>query len=244
MVEGGTVKKISYKATHSIIIPVLNHREMTRKCVELIIKNTKILTEIIILDDCSVEDIKSLVAELNDEFDISIRFHRFEEPSGVTKAWNKGVKMAKGYFVTIMNNDVLITKSWEEGLMLKLTNDTKAYIASPYHTAHAVPSDFPKGKTRHNNGGFPLFGACFMSTNKRLERIGEIDSRVIIWFNDNWLVNRITKDLMRNLVHVSSSYVHHLYSQTCNERARPGFVRQVEHDSREFDKIMKENNWN
>jgi glycosyltransferase involved in cell wall biosynthesis len=217
---------------------------MTKQSVDSLIENTTNLKEVIIIDDCSKEDYNDFFYNwLNNKTkdkDINIKYHKFENPSGVTMAWNFGVQLVTHEYIAVVNNDVLFSPEWDEPLIEGLSEDV--LLASPYHTRHDVPDDWPKGSGRHSND-FNMLGCAFMTTKSGWEKIGKIDERIKIWYNDNWLVKRITVDLKKEMKEIKESYVHHLYSKTCNERAKPGFTRQVGDDGKMFEIICQERGW-
>lgn len=88
----------------SIIIPVYNAFEYTKECIDSISRNTQNY-EIILVDNGSNPPY------LFDGSDNTIIIHTGEN-LGFPKAVNIGLKQAKGDYLCILNNDVIVTYQW------------------------------------------------------------------------------------------------------------------------------------
>lgn len=249
------------------VMPVLNAVEMTKESLQSLVDNTKHLDSVVVIDDCSVENYgkmfpysvnkwaktRAINLEINDrvyeeeikDMSVDILYKKLDKPSGVTKAWNVGVEIAVkevgATHIAVVNNDVLYSEDWDVPLIEDLKENM---VASPYHTQKELPRDWPMGSERHDNGGFPLLGCAYMFKAEDAPKIFPIDERIKIWYNDTYIVNRVSKGLEGTLSMNKESYVHHYYSKTCNERALPGFVSTVYEDEKQFKIISKEHNWN
>jgi len=220
--------------------------------------------EIIIIDDNSKFSMfKESIDQTLEESNILVRFIRKEKPTGVTDSWNIGLNEAQGEYVAVINNDIIVGEDWDKKLIDELEKDKEVMLVSPYHTRNVfgalkptthlnlnnemvggfVPSDYPNGKDRHSNNMCGFLGCCFMLRKEDWKNIGPIDNEIKIWYNDNWLINKVTKTLKKKIKEVKDSYVHHFYSKTCNETARPGFVAQTDKDAEEFKKLCKKYKW-
>lgn len=234
-------------------MPVLNHVQMTKECLESLFASLGDRTcEVIIIDDCSRDNFEPMLKEMSEKSKFDFFYTKAQSPIGVTKGWNKGVSMSAGKYIAVVNNDILFSPGWADPLIKALEEDEKLMMACPLHTRHDLPADWPAGSTRHGNDFGGMLGCCFMMRgfdathcmwDHREECIFPIDEEIVIWYNDNWLVNRITRDLGGAIREIPESYIHHFYSQTCNERAAPGFVRQTGEDKIAFEAICKKRNW-
>jgi glycosyltransferase involved in cell wall biosynthesis len=212
----------------SIVIPTLNNVEYTAICVGSILNNTTSDYEIIFVDDCSTDGTRALLRNFPSA---TVWFN--PEPRGVTANWNKGIELSKGEYVAIINNDIVLTKDWDTPLINALNDDT--WVASPFHTEHALPTDFPNGTTRHDNGGFPLLGCCFLTKRSLYDTIGMFPAELVMWFNDNWLVDTVSNKYKKQLVHVKESYCHHYYSKTISQV--PNLVAITNKDAETFNTL-------
>jgi glycosyltransferase involved in cell wall biosynthesis len=98
----------------SIIIPTWNQNDMTRECVTAI-RETTVDYELIVVDNGSDPPMPKMYAGFND-----VTMIRNETNLGFPAAANQGVRAAKGEFVVLLNNDVVVAPGWEEGRSRRL----------------------------------------------------------------------------------------------------------------------------
>ncbi|MCF6147390.1 MAG: glycosyltransferase [Candidatus Kuenenia sp.] len=110
----------------SIIIPVFNKIELTRKSIESIVKNTtKESYEIIIVDNASTDGTKEFLCSLNSNIKIIVN----EINLGFARACNKGSQKASTDYLLFLNNDTEPKKGWLEPLLEVLTRDNSVAAA-------------------------------------------------------------------------------------------------------------------
>ncbi|MCM8777982.1 MAG: glycosyltransferase [Candidatus Omnitrophica bacterium] len=86
----------------SIIIPVYNRVDLLPRTLNSVINQTYKDIEIIVVDDGSTEDIKSVVDNFNDP---RIKYLRHNENKGVAAARNTGMKISRGAFIAFLDSD-------------------------------------------------------------------------------------------------------------------------------------------
>ena len=88
----------------SIIIVNYNTKDLTKKCIESVIKyTTNILYEIILVDNASMDGSKELF-----EKDIRIKYIYNSTKDGFGKANNLGLKYSSGKYVFLLNSDTIL----------------------------------------------------------------------------------------------------------------------------------------
>src|ERR1700686_241166 len=88
----------------SIIIPNYNHARYLRKRMDSVLGQTFQNFELILLDDCSTDESRSILLEYATDPRVRIDFN--EKNSGSTfRQWNKGVRLAHGEYVWIAESD-------------------------------------------------------------------------------------------------------------------------------------------
>jgi hypothetical protein len=89
----------------SVVIPNYNHARFLRRRIESVLRQTYTDFEVILLDDCSTDESRSILADYaNDSRIVRIEFN--EVNSGTTfRQWNKGVRLARGEYVWIAESD-------------------------------------------------------------------------------------------------------------------------------------------
>ncbi len=92
----------------SIIIPVYGQHVMTYTCLKSIAETCgKESIEVIVIDDCSPEPAAEALREIG-----GITIVRNDVNLGFLKNCNKAAAMARGEFVLLLNNDVIVTPGW------------------------------------------------------------------------------------------------------------------------------------
>ena len=121
----------SERPTVSIIIPVYNNLKFTRACLESIFRhsgNTSV--EIIVVDNGSVDDTPAYLlnqARRNPQ----VRPVRSPTNLGFAGGVNLGVTRARGEYILVANNDLIMTAHWLEPLLEMLRGDDTLGVVSP-----------------------------------------------------------------------------------------------------------------
>lgn len=110
----------------SIIIPVFNQIEYTKLAIESIRKYTNIPYEIIVIDNASTDGTFEYLSSLGD-----IKLIRNSQNYGFPKAINQGIAVAKGKYIVVLNNDVIVTDRWLERLIEHFKDDESIGIIGP-----------------------------------------------------------------------------------------------------------------
>ena len=94
----------------SVIIPVYNDSERLKLCLEALENQTysKDLYEVIVVDNASEEDIKSIVGQF------SQAKYTYESQSGSYVARNKGISIARGEILAFTDSDCIPASDWIE----------------------------------------------------------------------------------------------------------------------------------
>ncbi len=96
----------------SIIIPVHNVCHFTKACVESIKKHTTCTYEIIIIDDASTDETAKYLKSLSVSSEVKIITN--EQRRNYSYNNNRGFELSKGRHICLLNNDTLLTPSWNE----------------------------------------------------------------------------------------------------------------------------------
>jgi len=84
----------------SVVVPNYNHARFLRQRIESVLAQTYQDFEVILLDDCSTDESRSILSEYAADPRVKVEFNK--KNSGSTfKQWNKGVQLAKGEYVWI-----------------------------------------------------------------------------------------------------------------------------------------------
>lgn len=104
----------------SIIIPVYNTEKYLDRCLESVVNQSYKELEIIIVNDCSPGNVKSIV-ETYKEQDLRIKYVEHEKNKGLFRARLTGAQEATGEYIAFLDSDDYITKDYYHSLVRKAT---------------------------------------------------------------------------------------------------------------------------
>lgn len=115
----------------SIIIPCLNHFDYTKKCLESLVQWTDLTNhEVIIINDGSTDETNTeLIKYLDCNYTL---IRHWPTNLGFAKSVNDGIKVSKGRYLCICNNDFVFGPDWLEILYNGLLNSDNWYMATGY----------------------------------------------------------------------------------------------------------------
>jgi glycosyltransferase involved in cell wall biosynthesis len=112
----------------SVIIPNYNHARFLRRRIESVLCQTYQDFELILLDDCSTDDSRSMLSAYAEDPRVRMEFN--EKNSGSTfKQWNKGVRLARGEYVWIAESDDYADERLLEKLVARLDSEPSAVFS-------------------------------------------------------------------------------------------------------------------
>lgn len=175
-------------------------------------KNSPSDIELILVNDGSQYTEEALA---NLSVDIYLRHG---QNKGIPATWNDGMKVARGEYLVICNDDIVVEEGWLEKLRVALEDDPDNWIAAPAvkdsSKGHGIVQDYQ---------WFP--GYCFMMSAKVPQIIGYFDEQFAPFdFEDTDYWTRVLsagKQLVRNysttIQHVGGHVLHTLDYDKVNE---------------------------
>jgi glycosyltransferase involved in cell wall biosynthesis len=122
----------------SVIVPNYNHARFLSKRVESILRQTYQDFELILLDDCSTDESRTILEHYAS--DPRVRIELNSANSGTPfKQWNKGVRLARGKYIWIAESDDYADPRLLERLVAVL--DADAAVAFAYCRSWRVTED-------------------------------------------------------------------------------------------------------
>ncbi|MGL6023617.1 MAG: glycosyltransferase family 2 protein [Cetobacterium sp.] len=103
----------------SVIIPVYNIQDYIGECLKSIIESSYKNLEILVIDDCSIDESKSIIKKYS-EIDSRISVIENKENKGVCHTRNIGLRNANGKYLIFVDGDDFISKFWIEKLVQKI----------------------------------------------------------------------------------------------------------------------------
>lgn len=196
-----------YKYTVGILI---YHRsqelvDMARNCLASVINSVnREETEILIIDNGST--VRTDYFEKNAD-----TYIRFNENKGISRGWNTILKLARGKYITIINDDIIVHGNWLEELQ-KAMDMPQAGVAN-VHVQH-----LPHGQGIVENYKW-FSGSCFMLKQKTIEKVGYFDEEI---FPANWEDIDYWLRAYQSGLKLYTNYGHsvqHLEGQTVHEKS-------------------------
>ena len=112
----------------SVIVPNYNHSRFLRQRIDSILRQTFQDFELILLDDCSTDDSRSILSSYASDSRVHLDFN--EKNSGNTyKQWNTGVRLATGEYVWIAESDDYADPRLLQRLVQPLDSDPGVVLA-------------------------------------------------------------------------------------------------------------------
>ena len=175
----------------SVIIPVFNRRELLARAVRSALDQTHSNLEIVVVDDGSADDIKTVLDEFDDK---RITYVRHDRNRGTPAARNTGIQCAHGEYIGFLDSDDEWFKSKVERQLSDLAERGDRYQI-PYHALDVLDdvssrivkrSTFTKqGVILHDALQRCCIGLMQMLIKKDyIVRAGGFDER--FWSHDDW----------------------------------------------------------
>ena len=115
----------------SIVIATYNKIEYIVPCIRDIYRSTHIPFEVIVVDNGSSEqNILDFLVPFEKEHD-NFRFIHLEKNMGFAKGYNEGLKITRGEWLCVLNNDTLDTDGWIDRMVAHLKADKDVAIIGP-----------------------------------------------------------------------------------------------------------------
>jgi N-acetylglucosaminyl-diphospho-decaprenol L-rhamnosyltransferase len=226
----------------SIVVPVYNQLSFTKGCLDSIRKYSD-PSEIIIVDNGSSDGTKEFLATCPDIILIANDNNR-----GFAGACNQGAKEAKGDWVVILNNDVIVSPNWLTGL-IEFAETKRLDIVTPAIREGEVNYDMISysqefirtmaGVARIGDAN----GICFMVRRQVFDIIGYLDENFIIGQFEDVDFFRRAKEAGFKLGITGRSFIHHFGSVTQHSIRRAKTVKPYEAINRTYYQSKWKLNW-
>ncbi|MEF2967932.1 glycosyltransferase family 2 protein [Paenibacillus sp. M1] len=220
----------------SIIIPTFNKKEMLRECLDSIEAHTEHPYEVIVVDNGSEDGTAEMLRQRRG----NLRFTVHPRNLGFARAVNTGLMMAKGNYLLLLNNDVLVTERWLSQMLACLKECPGAaavgpvtnYIGGeqqiqvPYADIRGM-REFAAAYNRKDPSKWwdtdRLVGFCLLFSRKTFEETGYLDEGYEIgnFEDDDWMVRLRFQG--KRLKIAGDTFVHHYGSVTMKGLGPQGF---------------------
>jgi O-antigen biosynthesis protein len=228
------------KQLASIIIPCWNQLEFTRHCIAALMRHTREPWELIVVNNGSTDGTKDYLAGMRDAAPVRVTAIDNATNRGFPAAINQGLKAARGEYLVLLNNDVVVTDGWLEQLIaltaaktdpeeraesaIGLVGPMSNYAASPqlvenvpYSDLKEMPAFARRWRDQHQGKWLrvrKLSGFCLIMKRAVYDAVGGLDERFGMgFFDDDDLAERARRAGF-SLAVARDLFVHHFGSRT------------------------------
>lgn len=210
----------------SIIIPNFNGLEFLKKMIPSLLNTNYPLFEIIVIDNGSTD--KS-ISFLKSNYP-SIILNKFKHNMGVSFAFNVGLKLSSGNYVSFLNNDMELDPNWLLPLYLTLKNNDKVAGCDSkylnYYDRNIIDgsggagrfmdkygNSFSRGSGEYDKGQYDINQEVFhgLSLFKKdlVMKAGGFDDKFFAYYDETdlcWRLHRMGYDIQ----YVPESRIYHI----------------------------------
>ena len=129
----------------SIIIPSCNPLESTRQCIAALRRYTRRPWELIVVDDGSSDETSAYLESVRDAVSVPVTVITNVTSRGIAAAINQGLKAARGEYLVLLNNDVVVTDGWL-GQLIALANAKGDFTAESAECAETKTEEGREGR--------------------------------------------------------------------------------------------------
>lgn len=231
----------------TVVIVTWNNLDLTRLCLESLLRSTSHPDlEVIIVDNASEDGTPAALQEYAASDD-RIRLILNDTNRGFGPALNQGIEVSRGDYLAVLNNDVILTPGWLAVMTSRLRKDPSIGMIGPVsngawnealvHGEYSCDSGmmtFARERASRYAGSLApikmLAMYCVILPRRVLDSIGMLDEEFGIgMFEDDDYALRIRKAGWR-IAAALDVYIHH--------QSRSGFKKMSE---KEYDKLFRKN---
>jgi GT2 family glycosyltransferase len=123
----------------SVVIPCFNQLPFTRHCVAALARYTRPPWELVAVDNGSTDGTAAYLQGVHDAAPFPVTVLTDPENRGFPAACNQGLRTARGDYLVLLNNDVVVTDAWLDQLVALADSDPKIGMTGPMSNDAAPP---------------------------------------------------------------------------------------------------------
>ncbi len=213
----------------SIIVLTYNNLEYNKKCIRSILNNTAYPNyELIVVDNQSTDGTIEYLKELEKEAHPQLQIIFNQENSGFAGGNNLGIKVSKGDYIMLLNNDTVVTRGWltnmvkhmtlkqDIGMCGAVTNSigNEAMIRVQYHNEKELQEFAYQYTFEHMGEEYTdadrLAMFCTLIRKSIIDKVGGLDEQYKVgMFEDDDYAQAVTREGYR-LVMTEDVFIHHI----------------------------------
>lgn len=218
----------------TIVIPLYNQLKFTKLCLDSLRTYGADGADLLLIDNGSSDGTSEYLTSCSDVAAITNR-----ENLGCAGAWNQGVRQSSYEWLLFLNNDVLVSPGWLDGL-LAFAEEERVDIVSPAiregeynYDIDAYSREFVAKMATFARRGV-ADGICFMVRRQVFETIGLFDENFRIGQFEDTDFFRRAKAAGFRLGITGRSFIHHFGSVTQDSIRKSKKVRPYEAENRSY----------
>ncbi|MFH1190133.1 MAG: glycosyltransferase family 2 protein [Candidatus Omnitrophota bacterium] len=201
-----------------IIIPVWNQLDVTRECVDSILKNTGYSYRLIVIDNGSDAPARDYLAGLKEKGPAEVLLIRNDRNLGFVKAVNQGIVVSDASYLCIMNNDTIAAAGWLEEMVDVIEANPSIGLLNPSsNTSGQFPGEMTiedytatlkafKGQIQEL---YTCRGFCMVVTRDVIKRVGLLDEIYHVGYFDDTDYCKRAQKLGYKTARAKAAYVYH-----------------------------------
>lgn len=173
----------------SVLVCARNARKYIERCIKSILEQTFRDFELIIIDDMSYDNTRTIVEEFCDD---RIRYFRNDKWLGLVKSRNKSLRLSTGRYLFFTDSDCVVSKDWiSQGLACLAKKECMGVEGKIYYVSMKYKSTFSDHIYTNEQGKLFMTGNMAYK-REAIERVGGFDERYN-YHEDRDLALRILK---------------------------------------------------
>lgn len=201
-----------------IIIPVWNQLEVTRECIDSILKSTGYPYRLIIIDNGSEAPTGNYLSGLKATKNLDLLLIRNDKNLGFVKAVNQGVVVSDAPYLCIMNNDTIASPGWLEEMVDVIEANPSIGLLNPSsNTSGQFPGEKPideyaltlRPLKRQIQELYTCRGFCMLVTREAIRRVGLLDEIYHVGYFDDTDYCKRAQALGYKTARAKAAYVYH-----------------------------------
>lgn len=116
----------------TVIVPVYNVEQYLRRCIESILRQSFQDFELICINDCSPDGCQAILEEYQRKYPQKVRVFENETNKGLGKTRERGIRHAKGQYITFIDSDDYIREDYLEVYDRKMQESDVDVIVGGY----------------------------------------------------------------------------------------------------------------
>lgn len=191
----------------SIVIPVFNKSELTDRCLDSLLRHSKMKNQLTIIDNNSTDNTPDILAKWKTSFEqAGWSYSVITNPKnvGFGSAMNQGARVSEGNCLALLNNDTWLLPDWDAKLLKVMSEHQDLDLAFPFINEDKPFSEqhlLTKGLSfeKRNSGRMrkAFTGVLMFFRRSSFEKLGGFDERFFVTYEDTDLRVRMDRNGMK-----------------------------------------------